>query len=126
MKHLAKVLSRLAAVGLLLAAAGCSNANLGAIDDSPDSREVMPGPGIFDDSDGESPFTWNSDAKDSTAPTAKSESAAAAGAASTSTQEKAEFEEFKLWNRLRTEGVESAEYQEFLQWLEYRKFKSAN
>ena len=126
MKHLAKVLCRLAAVGLLLAAAGCSNANLGAIDDSPDSREVMPGPGIFDDSNGESPFTWSSDAKDSTAPAAKPGSVAAAGAASASAPEQAEFEEFKLWNRLRTEGVESAEYREFLQWLEYRKFKSAN
>ena len=101
MKHLVKALCRLAAVGLLLAAAGCSNANLGAIDDSPDSREVMPGPGIFDDSDGESPFTWSSDAKDSTAPAAKSESASVAGAASTSTPEHAEFEEFKMWNRLR-------------------------
>ena len=39
--------------------------------------------------------------------------------------EKAEFEQFKIWNKLRTEGAETAEYQEFLQWLEYQEFKAS-
>jgi hypothetical protein len=38
--------------------------------------------------------------------------------------EKAEFEQFKIWNELRTRGAETAEYQEFLQWLEYQEFKA--
>ena len=38
--------------------------------------------------------------------------------------EKTEFEYFKIWNNLRTNGVESEEYQEFLQWLNYQKFKA--
>jgi hypothetical protein len=38
--------------------------------------------------------------------------------------EKAEFEQFKIWNQLRTEGVESEQYQEFLQWLNYQDFKA--
>ena len=112
-----KTLCRLAQAGLLLAAAGCSNTNLGDIDDSVDAREVMPGPGIFDGKDGEPALKWSSDGENSTAPAAQAESSAA--------REKAEFEEFKLWNRLRNEGAESAEYREFLQWLEYRKFKAA-
>lgn len=39
--------------------------------------------------------------------------------------EKTEFEYFKKWNQLRTEGAESAEYQEFLQWLKFQNFKAA-
>jgi hypothetical protein len=38
--------------------------------------------------------------------------------------DKAEFEQFIIWNRLRTEGVESEEYQEFIQWLNYQDFKA--
>jgi len=38
--------------------------------------------------------------------------------------EKTEFEQFKIWNNLRTEGVETEEYQEFLQWLNYQDFKA--
>lgn len=38
--------------------------------------------------------------------------------------EKTEFEYFKIWNKLRTNGVDSEEYQEFLQWLNYQKFKT--
>ena len=38
--------------------------------------------------------------------------------------EKSEFDQFKIWNRLRTEGVESEEYQEFIQWLNYQDFKA--
>jgi hypothetical protein len=41
------------------------------------------------------------------------------------TQEQAEFEQFKVWNDLRSNGTDSAEYQEFQQWLEYQKFKSS-
>jgi hypothetical protein len=40
--------------------------------------------------------------------------------------EKTEFENFKIWNKLRTKGIESEEYQEFLQWLNYQKFKTGN
>jgi len=39
--------------------------------------------------------------------------------------EKAEFEQFKIWNKLRTEDRESAEYQDFLQWLNYQNFKTS-
>ena len=38
--------------------------------------------------------------------------------------EKTEFEQYKRWNKLRTEDKESAEYQEFLQWLSYQEFKA--
>jgi len=39
--------------------------------------------------------------------------------------EKAEFEQFKIWNKLRTEQMDSEEYQEFLQWLIYQDFKTS-
>jgi len=38
--------------------------------------------------------------------------------------EKAEFEKFKQWEQLRTEGAESAEYREFLQWLKFQELKA--
>jgi len=43
---------------------------------------------------------------------------------SIATDEKAEFEQFKVWNELRTEDKGSEEYQEFLQWLKYQDFKA--
>ena len=45
-------------------------------------------------------------------------------ASSTASDEKTEFEQFKIWNDLRTKGVESEEYREFLQWLNYQNFKA--
>jgi len=39
--------------------------------------------------------------------------------------DKAEFEQFKIWNQLKTEDRESEEYQEFLQWLNYQNFKTS-
>ncbi len=48
-----------------------------------------------------------------------------AKAATSAANEKDEFEQFKAWNQLRSEGAESAEYQEFLQWQDYPKFKAA-
>ena len=38
--------------------------------------------------------------------------------------DKTEFEQFKVWNKLKTTGVDSEEYQEFQQWLRYQEFKS--
>jgi len=117
-------LSRLAPLVLLLVlTAACSGANLGQIDESVDSREEMPGPGIFSDDEGESSLTWSSD---SSAPSSTATAASASTAADTNmTQEQAEFEQFKVWHDLRSNGSESAEYQEFQQWLEYQKFKSS-
>ena len=45
-------------------------------------------------------------------------------AGSMALDDKAEFEQFKIWNELRTKGEESEEYREFLQWLNYQRFKS--
>ncbi len=39
--------------------------------------------------------------------------------------DKAEFEQFKAWNKLKTEDRNSDEYQEFLQWLNYQEFKTS-
>ncbi len=39
--------------------------------------------------------------------------------------DKAEFEQYKRWNKLRTEEIDSEEYQEFLQWLNYQNFKTS-
>ena len=102
--------------GVLLACAACSGTNLGDIDESVDSREEMPGPGIFTDDEGESLLSWSSESE-------QAESTPAATPV-TASDEQAEFEAFKLWNQLRSEGADSAEYREFQQWLEYRKFKS--
>jgi hypothetical protein len=38
--------------------------------------------------------------------------------------EKTEFEQFKLWQKLRAAGTDSAQYQEFLEWLKFQEFKS--
>jgi hypothetical protein len=100
----------------LLNAAGCGSMNLGQIDESEDPREFMPGPGVFSNNDGDTSLKWSSGDKQ---PSTKPEQAS-----SLALDEKTEFEEFKIWNKLRTKGVESEEYQEFLQWLNYQKFKT--
>ena len=117
-------LSRLAPVVLLLFLnTACSGVNLGQIDESVDSREEMPGPGIFEDDEGESSLKWSNDSSE---PSSTATAATASTASGTSvTQEQAEFEQFKVWNDLRSNGTESAEYQEFQQWLEFQKFKSS-
>ena len=127
MNHRANSLVRLMRAVLLLAATGCSNTNLGDIDESVDSREEMPGPGIFAQDDGQSALTWSSDSNEPTAAAEQpaSTSATTAAVVMTTETDKAEFEQFKAWDELRTKGVDSAEYQEFQQWLEYRKFKAA-
>ena len=100
----------------LLNAAGCGSVNLGQIDETEDPREDMPGPGVLSNNKGETTLKWSSDKKQaSTKPEHVS---------SMASDEKAEFEQFKIWNKLRTEGVESEEYQEFLQWLNYQDFKA--
>ena len=123
-------LSRLApAVLLLLLGSACSGTDLGQIDESVDSREEMPGPGVFADDNGKSALSWSSDSNDPAAateqPASTSATTATAAAAMTTETDKAEFEQFKAWDELRTEGANSAEYREFQQWLEFRKFKAA-
>ena len=126
MRPLQLNLPRLVPVVLLLFLnAACSGTNLGQIDESVDSREEMPGPGIFADDEGESSLKWSNDSSEpsSTATTASTTASTATGMSVT--QEQAEFEQFKAWNDLRSNDTESAEYQEFQQWLEYQKFKSS-
>jgi hypothetical protein len=106
---------------LLFLNAACSGVNLGQIDESVDSREEMPGPGIFADDAGESSLKWSNDSSE---PSSTATTASTATGTSV-TQEQAEFEQFKAWNDLRSNGTESAEYQEFQQWLEFQKFKSS-
>jgi hypothetical protein len=101
---------------LLSSSTGCSSVNLGQIDETPDDREEMAGPGIFADDDGETALKWSSDDKQAASNPEPSNV--------TAMDEKAEFEQFKIWNELRTRGAETAEYQEFLQWLEYQEFKA--
>ena len=100
----------------LLTAAGCSSMNLGQFDETPDPREEMPGPGIFSNEEGDTTLKWSTDKNQPSVEAAK--------VSSKTTDEKAEFEQFKLWNKLRTEDRESEEYQEFLQWLNYQDFKA--
>jgi hypothetical protein len=113
----AQQLFRSACVVLLLqATTACSGVNLGQIDETVDSREEMPGPGIFADDKGQSVLKWSSDSEDPASTSKQSDSSA--------TQQQAEFAQFKTWNNLRTNASDSPEYQEFLQWLEYQKFKA--
>lgn len=120
-----KILTWLAPALLLLLSAGCSGANLGDIDESVDSREEMPGPGILADENGDSALKWSTASKEPEATAAAASTASAATSSETTlSPEQAEFEQFKAWQELRGKGAESAEYQEFLQWLEYQKFKS--
>ena len=100
----------------LLSAAGCSSMNLGEIDETQDPREEMPGPGIFSDEKGDTNLKWSNDKNQPLAEPVQS--------SSPTTDEKAEFEQFKVWNELRTEDRGSEEYQEFLQWLNYQEFKA--
>lgn len=102
---------------LLSSSAGCSSVYLGQIDETPDDREEMAGPGIFADDTGETTLKWSSKDKQAASNPESSNQ--------TAMDEKAEFEQFKIWNKLRTEGAETAEYQEFLQWLEYQEFKAS-
>ena len=99
----------------LLTAAGCSSMNLGQIDETEDPRDDMPGPGIFSDEHGNTKLKWSSDKNQPPAEPVQSDL--------TTTDEKAEFEQFKVWNELRTKDSGSEEYQEFLQWLKYQDFK---
>jgi len=100
---------------LLLAAGGCAGTDLGQIDRTRTERDDMAGPGVFADRNGETPLKWSTDGK-----AAGAEASAAAGL-----DEKTEFELYKEWRRLRSQGSDSPEYREFLQWLEFRKFKDA-
>ena len=103
--------------GVLLAVAvGCSSTNLGNIDETDDPRETMPGPGVLADDQGESPLTLKTGAdKEATKP---------APVVASVTDEKVEFEQFKKWDKLRTNAADSAEYQEFLEWMKFQKFKA--
>jgi hypothetical protein len=101
---------------LLLTVVGCSNTNLGNIDETEDPREDMSGPGVLANEEGETPLkleTGNSQ-----------QSAKPVATDSGPLDEKAEFEQFKKWDNLRTNAAESAEYQEFLEWIKYQKFKA--
>ena len=101
---------------LLLTAVGCSSMNLGNIDETEDSREDMSGPGVLANEQGETPLKLETGASKKTVN--------AASVSSTPSDEQAEFEQFKKWDELRTNGAESAEYQEFLEWIKYQKFKA--
>lgn len=102
-------------VTLLLAASGCAGMHLGQIDRTRAERDDMAGPGVFADSNGETPLKWSSSDKP-----VGGEATAAAGL-----DEKTEFELYKQWRALRAQGSDSPEYREFLQWLEFREFKAA-
>lgn len=101
---------------LVVAVAGCSNTNLGNIDETDDARETMPGPGVLADEQGESPLTLKTGAD--------KEAVKPVPVAAPVVGEKAEFEQFKKWDHLRTNDPESVEYQEFLEWLKFQKFKA--
>ena len=106
----------LLAAAVLLAAGGCAGTDLGQIDETRSERDDMAGPGVFADSSGETPLKWTL----GNVQEASGNAASAAGL-----DEQAEFEMFKQWRRLKTEGADSPEYREFLQWLEFREFKAA-
>ncbi|MGD8349618.1 MAG: hypothetical protein PVI79_10300 [Gammaproteobacteria bacterium] len=102
---------------ILAGAAGCSSASLGQLDETRSERDDMRGPGIFADENGETVLKWSTDDEP-----AKS---TASDTGSPAIDERAEFEQFKQWQKLRTEGKASAEYREFLQWLKFQEFKAA-
>jgi len=135
----AKLKPTILACLVMLVAAGCSSADLGNIDETLSERDDMPGPGIFADENGENTLKWSTKVEPSDEKPAQAaiEAEAATGiepeqssatapqaAPVTTMDDKAEFEAFKKWNRLRSEGANSAEYQEFLLWLEYQQFKN--
>ena len=110
---------------VLLTTTGCGSRNLGQIDETPDDREEMAGPGVFTESDGQTKLKWSTDQNQSTTTAAATGTTAAVATGDAPLDEKAEFEQFTAWNALRTNGADSVEYQEFLQWLEYQKFKNS-
>ena len=123
MKHLMRIWQPVLFVlagFLLITAVGCSNTNLGNIDETDDPRETMPGPGLLADEQGESPLTLKTGADKEVA----REATKPAPAPMPVTDEKAEFEQFKKWDNLRTNDADSAEYQEFLEWIKFQKFKA--
>ena len=136
----AKLKPALLACLVMLVAAGCTSVNLGDIDENPGERDDMSGPGIFADENGETTLKWSTDSKPSNEKTAQTSTeivddkavngiepeqpAATTIQPAQALDEKAEFEEFKKWNRMRTEGTDSAEYQDFLLWLKYQKLKN--
>jgi hypothetical protein len=101
---------------LLLSAAGCGSTNLGNINETEDPREDMSGPGVLANEQGETPLKLETGGSKKTVN--------AAAVSSTPSDEQAEFEQFKKWDDLRTNGAESPEYQEFLEWIKYQKFKA--
>ena len=117
-KHTKSVLIPLVlTVFMLLVSVGCSSVHLGDIDETMDHRDDMPGPGILSDENGKSKLSWNSKSQ-----------ASIDEATDVNKVEKEDLNEFELykdWKKLETEGKNSAEYQEFLQWLEFQKLKAA-
>lgn len=132
-----KIRSNLAAVLMLLFVAGCSNSNLGDIDETMTERDDMSGPGVFAKDDGKPALSWSTGDDESTAVTTQAASTttttdaatltatSTAAAESSAATDKAEFEQFKAWNEMREQGNNSADYREFQQWLEYQQFKAA-
>ena len=119
MKHITQIwqIRRCVLVAILLiTSAGCSGTNLGNIDETDDPRETMPGPSILADEQGETPLTLKTGAD--------KEAAKPVPLTAPVTDEKTEFEQFKKWDKLRTNAADSAEYQEFLEWIKYQKFKA--
>lgn len=122
-----KILGGTLLITCFFLASGCESVNLGDIYETPDAREVMPGPGVLDGEDGEPALTWTFERSDDTA---ADKSAPAVSAQSTSPEqpeldEKEEFEQFKIWNDLRTNRPDSEAYREFRLWMEYREFKKS-
>ncbi len=104
-------------VFILLVTSGCSSVKMGDIDETMDHRDDMSGPGIFSDDTGQSKLSWNSKSQESIDE--------ATDVNKVKKEDLNEFELYKDWKKLETEGKNSAEYQEFLQWLEFQKLKAA-
>lgn len=100
---------------LLFGAVGCSSLNLGEIDETPDHRDDMPGPGILSNEQGVSSLTWETSKKTSSKTSTISEI--------NNPSDRKDFELFKQWKILRSSKEYADEYQEFLLWLEFQRMK---
>lgn len=105
----------------LFAIVGCSTLNLGDVDETPDHRDDMPGPGVFSDDKGESILRWDSNEEK---PAVEEKTLANTKAvADPDLSEKNEFELYKHWKEISSDVQSSEEYQEFKLWLEFRRLK---
>ena len=109
----------MASACFVLATTGCSNVNLGDVDETRSERDEMPGPGLFS---GEKGYL-SVGGDESSGETGNTETAEQHTTDVASDQDLKEFEAYQRW---KSEERHSEHYREFEEWQRFKKWKQMN